>query len=83
VHLLRRALEESATTADEKSVPGKYRTVVAILEEVADAVLSVAWGVQRTNLNGAEGKGGVVLRCVSDFGTVTTTNDWNRVMFEL
>lgn len=51
MHLLWCALEESAAAANEKGITGEDRPVVAILEKIADAVLSVAWCVQCTNFD--------------------------------
>lgn len=51
VHLLRSSLEETTTSTNEQGVASKDGSLVAVLEQVADAVLSMAGGVQSFDLD--------------------------------
>jgi hypothetical protein len=46
VHFLWRALEKATAAADEESVASEDGTLIAILEEVANAILGVTWRVK-------------------------------------
>lgn len=85
MHLLRRALEKAAAPANEERVPRKHGALVGVgvLEEVADAVLRVAWRVQGADGDaGAEGEGRVVRRGGRDGSAVLTADDGELVVLE-
>ena len=53
VHFLGRALEEASAAADEEGITSEDGALIAILEEVADAVLSVARRMQSLHFDAA------------------------------
>jgi len=85
VHFLGVSLEESSTSTNEESVSGENSAVVGllVLEEIADAVLGVAWRVK-----GLDGDAGANAECLTMLWrrrylrTVFTTDDWKLVSFQ-
>jgi hypothetical protein len=65
--------------ANEKSVSGEDGFVVAVFEQKANAVLSVARGVQSLDLDVANVEGLAMGRCLCDFAAVFTTDYGERV----
>lgn len=57
MHLLRITLEEPSTSADEERVPCENCAIRAVGEEIADAVLGVAGGVQGFDVDGTDVEG--------------------------
>ena len=73
----------SRRTANEKCVSGKDSLVVAIFEEVADAVLCVARRVKCFHLDTlTNGECLAVRRRLGDFGTIFATDDGDGVCLE-
>lgn len=70
-------------TADEKGVSRKDGFVVAIFEQVADAVLGVAGCVQCLDLDVAYVECLTVCGCLGNFAAVLSANDWDGVCLEL
>lgn len=46
----------------EECVPGEHNLVITVLHQIADAVLGMAWGVQRLDGDVANAEGLAVLR---------------------
>ena len=83
MHLLGCALEEASTSSDEQSISGEDGLVLAILEQVANAVLSVAWRVQSLDLDVLpDCEAFSVLGRLGHLVTVFTTDDGQRVSLE-
>ena len=75
---------ESLLTSDEKSVTCKHGAVIAILEQIADAVLSVAGCVKCFDFDVvADGESLAMFGGLGDFGTVFAADYGDRVGFEL
>lgn len=69
--------------ANEKSVSSEDGLVVSIFEQVADTVLGVAWGMQSLDLDVTNSEGLAMCGCLCDFAAVLSTDDGERVCFEL
>lgn len=70
-------------TADKQGVPGEHSSVIAIFEEVTDAVLSVAWGVECFDLDVFPyGESFTMARRLGDLGAVLSSNDGHLVCLE-
>lgn len=61
----------------KQRVPGKHNLFVAVLHEIADAVLRVARRVQRLDGDAADGKGVAVHRHHVDFLAVLAADDFD------
>ena len=62
-------------TSDEQRITSKDHLLIAVLHEVADAVLSVTRRMQRRHFNAvANLECFLVLWCLADFGTILTTD---------
>lgn len=71
-------------TTNEHRITSEDRSVITILEEVADAVLSVAWRMQSLDLNAiTNGECVAMAGRLRHFGTVLAAYDGHRVGFEL
>jgi hypothetical protein len=70
-------------TSDEESVAGEDGSVVTILEEVADAVLRVAWRVESGDFDAAYRKGRIVCWRGGHLRTILAANDRQWELFEL
>ena len=83
MHLLRGALEESATAANEERVTCEDGALAGcgVFEEVADAVLGVAGSVQGFDVDGAELEGRVVGGCFGYGGAVAAADYGEGVVF--
>lgn len=70
-------------TANEQRVAGKNCTVVTIFEQIADAVLSVAWSVQSFDLDTiANCESLAVARCLGDFIAVSAADNREGVALQ-
>lgn len=70
-------------TANEKRVTSEYSTIITILEQEADAVLSVAWRMKGLHLDIlSNGESLAVAGCRGDLFAVFATNYGKRVTFE-
>lgn len=69
--------------ANKESVSSEDGLVVAVFEQVANAVLGVAWSVQSLDLDVTNAEGLAMRRCLCDFAAVLSTDDGERVCFEL
>jgi hypothetical protein len=70
-------------TADEECVAGENSTVIAVFEQEADAVLSVAWCVQGFHFDVlADGEGFAVAWGGGDLVAVLATDDRKGVALE-
>lgn len=76
-------MSEFTLTADEKGVSGKDGLVLAILEQVTDAVLSVARSVQGLDLDASDVEDFAVCGYLGHLGAVPSADDGERVCFEL
>lgn len=75
VHLLGCTLEETTTSANEQGVAGEDGSLVAVLEQVADAVLGMAGSVQSFDLDTrADREGLAVGRGLCDLGAVLASD---------
>jgi hypothetical protein len=83
VHLFWSTFKESPATANEQCVSSKDGAVVAVFEIEADAVLCMAWGVERFDVDGTDLKGAVVAGCLGDFVAVATANYRQAECFDL
>lgn len=70
-------------TSDKQGIACENSLVVAILKEIADAVLGVAGRVQCLDLDAADRELLAVLGSLGDLCAVFTTNDWDGVGLEL
>ena len=71
-------------TANEQRITGEDCSVVAILEEVANAVLSVARCVQSLDLDAfTYSKCFAMARRLVDFGAILATDNGDRIGLEL
>lgn len=70
----------SSLTSDEEGVAGKHSTIVAVLKEIAYAVLSVAWCMECCDLDVLANVEGLLVcwRRVHEC-TVLAANDWHIV----
>lgn len=67
-------------TSDEERVARKDRPVVTILEQIADAILSMARCVQCLHLDAiADGEGFAVAGSLGDLVAVLAADDWDVV----
>ena len=83
VHFFWGALEESSAATDEKGVAGKDRSIIAVFEEIAYAVLSMAWCVESFHLDAfADGKSLTMTWCLGHLCTILATNNWDRIRLE-
>lgn len=69
--------------ANEKSVSSEDGLVVAVFEQVANTVLGVAWSMQSLDLDVTNVEGLAMCGCFCDFAAVLSTDDGERVCFEL
>lgn len=63
VHLLGRTFKKAATAADEHGISGENCAILAILKEETDAILSVTWRVERSDVDRANVEFGLVAGC--------------------
>lgn len=70
-------------TADEESVSGEDGLVIAIFEQVANAILGVAWGVESLDLDVTNVEGLTMCGRLGDFAAVLSADDGERICFEL
>lgn len=83
IHLLRCAFEESSTTANEQSVAGEYGSVVAVFEQIADAVLCMTRSMQSLNCDALSYSEGLAMtRSLGDLITVLAADDGELVGFQ-
>lgn len=74
----------SSRTSDEESVSSKDSFVVPVLEEIANAILSMTRCVQSFHCDAiANLESLAVLRCAGNSRAVLAADDWNGVGFEL
>ena len=84
MHLLRCTLEETPTSTNEERVASEDGTVVSILEEIADAILGVAWSVESPHLDAlTNGESRSIGWRVCDFRTVLSGDDGKFVVLKL
>ena len=70
-------------TANEQGVTSEDCTVVAIFEQIANAVLRVAWSVKSLDLDAiANGERLAMARCLGDFIAIPTADDGERVALQ-
>lgn len=70
-------------TTDEQRISGEDRLVVAILKQIADAILRMARRVQRLHLDSlANGECLAVAGSLCDLVTILATNDRNVVRLQ-
>lgn len=75
--------KDEGRTSDEERVTSKHRSVVAVLEEEADAVLSMARRVQCLDIDPADGERLAVTWCLRDLVAVPPADHWNFECLEL
>lgn len=70
-------------TTNEERVAGEDGTLVSILEQIADAILSVARSVQGLHLDTFANRESVAMfGSLGDFVAVSAADDWQRVALE-
>lgn len=76
IHFLGCTFKESPTASNEESVSCEDCLVVAVFEEIADAVLRVTWRVEGLDCDARpDGECLAVSRCLGDLVAVLATND--------
>lgn len=79
-----KACSKLGLASDEQCVTSKDGSIAAILEEIAYAVLSVAWRMQGGHLDVlANSEGLFMRRGLVDMGTVFATNDGHVILCTL
>ena len=81
--LARRQVGESTLTSNEQSVSGKDGLILAVFEQVTNAVLGVARSVESLDLDASDIEGLAVCGCLGHFCAILSANDGQRVCFEL
>lgn len=74
---------ESTLTSNEQSVSGKDGLILAVFEQVTNAVLGVARSVESLDLDASDIEGLAVYGCLGHFCAILSANDGQRVCFEL
>lgn len=71
-------------TSNEQGIASEDDFLISVFHKVADAVLGMAGGVERCNLDTlADFERFFMCRCFCHFRTVLATDDWDRIRFEL
>lgn len=70
-------------TSDEQGISSEDGSVVAILKQIANAVLCMAWSMESLDLDVADVECLVVSGSLGDLVAVLAAYDWDRVRFEL
>jgi hypothetical protein len=84
VHLLWRPFKEPSASANKKRITSKDGTLITILKEVADAVLSMTRCVQRLHLDAfTDAKRRTISRRLGDLVAVLAANNREIVVLEL